>query len=148
VRVIITNDTNYSYNNFDSYGSTSNMFMAKPGIKDNVNKCSLTMEDPYRRFWGATLSIKDKPDTAIPLFSDSDHDYFAMFYHLQCNKVAPHSYVELLLPVVGLEVPKWTAFGAKFDALGRDFQPSLFTKCFVDSCPNLPATFRPEKREN
>jgi hypothetical protein len=143
VEVIIGNDTDHEYSNFDSYIRTNNTYMDHPGMKVGINQCTATPENPHVGFFGLTFSYKDSKGAtiSIPLSENDDHK-LSSFYRVRCDKIAAHSTIEVLLPVIGPEQPSWVAISAKYDAANISRAPFI-PKCILSDCRrvSLPNSF-------
>ena len=137
VRVIIANETGHEYINFDAYIGTNNMFMTQPGQSTGINQCLITPELPDLALSGLTMSVRDPKglEISIPLPEDNASK-FSKTYRIRCDKIAPRSGIEVLLPVIGPEQPMWVAINAQYEAAGLTRTPFI-PKCLLSECDRV-----------
>ncbi len=139
VNVTASNNTDIVYENFDSYFRTDGVWIARAGVNGGINQCVATPENTLGEITQASFSIPDKK-LSIPLFQ-SDKQFPASIYRVRCDKLAPHSHIEILLAINNPKTPEWAIGSFRFNAANRHRGPFFIPKCFFSSCPDMPATF-------
>jgi hypothetical protein len=140
LNIAISNETDREYDGFDSYLRTD-IAIAHIGVRPSINQCVATVENPYGSINGAALVTGN---VAIPLFDNERAS--STFYRLRCDKIAANSRIEFVVAaILGAPVaspstkPKWAALSARY-TVNRE-RRAFVSQCFVDSCPDIPASF-------
>jgi hypothetical protein len=138
LNVTVSNDTDIAYENFDSYFRTDSIWIARAGVNGGINQCMATPENAAIGITQATISTENK-SVSIPLFQ-SDNQYPASIYRVRCDKIAPHSHVDIILALNGVKAT-WAIGSFRYDAANRRRGPFYIPKCLINSCPNMPSKF-------
>jgi hypothetical protein len=137
LNITMINDTDIAYENFDSYFRTDGVLIIRAGVSGGINQCTATPENTAISISQATLSTENK-SRSIRLF-ENDKQYPASIYRVRCDKVAPHSHIDVVLALGGKA--NWAIGSFRYNAANRLRGPLYTPKCLVDACPNLPASF-------
>lgn len=141
VQIRISNDTDLNYDGFDSYVRT-NLDIAHVAIRGYINQCVASVENPYFEVAFPTNAVKDPSGktTVVPLFQPQDQQTISTFYRIRCDKIAPHSSIDVIVAVASATPPDWAALSAQYVAANRKRNP-FSAQCFVSACPDLPKSF-------
>jgi hypothetical protein len=137
VRFTITNDTDLSYENFDSYYKTDLMLIARVGVYGGINTCTPSPENTAMTITQSTLSAAE---ASIPVL-EPDQQNPATIYRVRCDKLSPHSHIDVVLAVANTTKPAWAIGSFRYDAVNRHRGPKFFPKCLADKCSDLPSMF-------
>ena len=148
VRFLIGNETAVDYSHFDLYIRTSTPSMAWPGFSSELNQCQISIDMPNLMARGATLSSKDAGGNMIstPLFDEDKQRIVATIFRIRCEKVASKSWIEMLLPVLGLEEPSWISIDASYEAANRGHH-TFDSRCTLSEVSNCFYVHLPEALE-
>jgi hypothetical protein len=139
INVVLINKNDISYDGFDSYIKT-NALIAKIGIKDSINHCVPSSENPGP---SADVMVEfaqtDGTHVVIPL-NQEDQTQATTFFRVRCDKVAANSKIELVVATVQ-GPPKWVAMQTSYMAAGRSRSP-FFSSCLTKTpCSDIPKSF-------
>lgn len=139
VNITISNDSDHAYENFISHFTTNLRLIARAGVSGGINQCIATPENTAIDISQATLSVPGK-NLSIPLFQ-SNKQFPASIYRVRCDKISPHSRIDVILALDGSAKPTWAIGSFRYDAVNRHRGPLYIPRCFEVACPNMPSKF-------
>jgi hypothetical protein len=146
VNVSILNDTSVEYSNFDSYYHVDTAMIAKVGIFADINNCIASPEVAAGvRIAQVSVDFTGSNGShTIPLFQPQDQTA-SQLYRVHCDKLAPHSRIDLVFALATKEAPRWMQATFYYDTTTRP-RSILKSQCFTTKCADIPERFAAGER--